>query len=650
MKIIDLLKKDAIELNTSVASKSDAIDKLVALHEKAGNLLDVNAYKDAILAREAQGSTAIGEGIAVPHAKSESVKTPGLSAITVPNGVDYEAPDGKNSDILFMIAAPLDGDLHLEILSRLMVMLMEPDFCASLRGAKTTDEFLSIIDKKEAEKYPEEPKAEVPKKEGYRILAVTACPTGIAHTYMAAEALEKAGEKLGYPLKAETNGSGGAKNILTKKEIEECDGIIIAADKNVEMARFDGKHVIKTSVSNGINKPEELIKKIVDGKASIYHAEGDELEATDDDEKEGFGHKVYKHLMNGVSHMLPFVVGGGVLIALGFLIDTIAGNADVGGTFGFTSPIASAVFWIGKAAFALMLPILAGFIAQSIADRPGLRPGIVGGVFAANGYTFQAFMENKDLVGDGSAVSGFLGALLAGFVAGLLVNLLKKAFSWMPKSMDGIKPVFIYPLLGTLLMGIFMCLVNPVVGAINTGVSNFLSSLGETSKLLLSVVLATMMAIDMGGPFNKAAYVFGTAAIADGNTWIMAAVMIGGMVPPIAIALSTTFNKKKWTKEELKSGPVNYLMGLCFITEGAIPYAASDPLRVIPSCMVGSAVAGALTSLFNVTCPAPHGGIFTFIVCDHPLLYIVALAVGSVAGAFMFSILKKNVNSAVKSK
>ena len=650
MKIIDLLKKDAIELNTSVASKSDAIDKLVALHEKAGNLLDVNAYKDAILAREAQGSTAIGEGIAVPHAKSESVKTPGLSAITVPNGVDYEAPDGKNSDILFMIAAPLDGDLHLEILSRLMVMLMEPEFCASLRGAKTTDEFLSIIDKKEAEKYPEEPKAEVPKKEGYRILAVTACPTGIAHTYMAAEALEKAGEKLGYSLKAETNGSGGAKNILTKKEIEECDGIIIAADKNVEMARFDGKPVIKTSVSNGINKPEELIKKIVDGKASIYHAEGDELEATDDDEKEGFGHKVYKHLMNGVSHMLPFVVGGGVLIALGFLIDTLAGNADVGGTFGFTSPIASAVFWIGKAAFALMLPILAGFIAQSIADRPGLLPGIVGGVFAANGYTFQAFMENKDLVGDGSAVSGFLGALLAGFVAGLLVNLLKKAFSWMPKSMDGIKPVFIYPLLGTLLMGIFMCLINPVVGVINTGVSNFLSSLGETSKLLLSVVLAAMMAIDMGGPFNKAAYVFGTAAIADGNTWIMAAVMIGGMVPPIAIAISTTFNKKKWTKEELKSGPVNYLMGLCFITEGAIPYAASDPLRVIPSCMVGSAVAGALTSLFNVTCPAPHGGIFTFVVCDHPLLYIVALAVGSVAGAFMLSILKKNVNSAVKSK
>lgn len=650
MKIIDLLKKDAIELNTSVESKSDVIDKLVALHEKAGNLLDVKAYKEAILAREAQGSTAIGEGIAVPHAKSESVKTPGLSAITVPSGVDYEAPDGKNSDILFMIAAPLDGDLHLEILSRLMVMLMEPEFCAALRGAKTADEFLSIIDKKEAEKYPDEPKAEKPKKDGYRVLAVTACPTGIAHTYMAAEALEKAGEKMGYPLKAETNGSGGAKNILTKKEIEECDGIIIAADKNVEMARFDGKPVIKTSVTNGINKPEELIQRIVDGKAAVYHAEGDELEATADDEKEGFGHKVYKHLMNGVSHMLPFVVGGGVLIALGFLIDTIAGNADVGGTFGFTNPIASAVFWIGKAAFALMLPILAGFIAQSIADRPGLLPGIVGGVFAANGYTFQAFAQNKDLVGDGSAVSGFLGALLAGFVAGILVNLLKKAFSWMPKSMDGIKPVFIYPLLGTLLMGIFMCLINPVVGTINTALSNFLSSLGDTSKLLLSVVLAAMMAIDMGGPFNKAAYVFGTAAIADGNTWIMAAVMIGGMVPPIAIALSTTFNKKKWTKEELKSGPVNYLMGLCFITEGAIPYAASDPLRVIPSCLVGSAVAGALTSVFNVTCPAPHGGIFTFIVCDHPLLYIVALAAGSVVGALMLALLKKNVNNEVKAK
>lgn len=642
MRIIDLLKAQSIELNASVSSKDEAIDKLISLHQGAGNLADVEKYKEAILAREAQGSTAIGEGIAVPHAKSDSVKVPALSAMTVKGGVDYNAPDGKPSDILFMIAAPLDGDLHLEILSRLMVMLMEPEFCNALRNAKTTDEFLSIIDKKESEKYPDEPKQEAPAKSGYRILAVTACPTGIAHTYMAAEALEKAGEKMGYPVKAETNGSGGAKNVLTKKEIEECDGIIIAADKNVEMARFDGKPVIKTSVSNGINKPEELIQKIIDGKGAIYHAEGGEVSSSDDDEKESFGHKIYKHLMNGVSHMLPFVVGGGVLIALGFLIDTIAGNADVGGTFGFTNNVAAVVFWIGKATFAFMLPILAAYIAQSIADRPGLLPGFVGGLFAANGYTFNAFFENKDLVGDGSAVSGFLGALFAGFVAGIVVELLKKAFSWLPKSMDGIKPVFIYPLFGTLIMGVIMCLINPVIGVLNTALSNGLASLGNTSRLLLSVVLAAMMAIDMGGPFNKAAYVFGTAAIADGNTWIMAAVMIGGMVPPIAIALSTTFNKKKWTSEELKSGPVNYLMGLCFITEGAIPYAAADPLRVIPSCMVGSAVAGLITSLFNVACPAPHGGIFTFIVCDNPLGYIVALVAGSVVGALMLAVLKKN--------
>ena len=646
MKIIDLLKKEAIELNTSVGTKEEAIDKLISLHEKAGNLTDKEAYKKAILAREEQGSTAIGEGIAVPHAKSDSVKVPGLSAITVTGGVDYGAPDSKPSDILFMIAAPVDGDLHLEILSRLMVMLMEPEFCAALRKAKSADEFLDIIDKKESEKYPEEPakteeKTET-KAEGYRILAVTACPTGIAHTYMAAEALEKAGEKLGYPLKAETNGSGGVKNALTKKEIEECDGIIIAADKNVEMARFDGKPVIKTTVSNGINKPEELIKKIIDKKAAVYHAEESEKQTADNDEKESGWHKIYKHLMNGVSHMLPFVVGGGVLIALGFLFDTIAGNADVGGTFGFTSPVAAIVFWIGKAAFALMLPILSAYIASSVADRPGLLPGMVGGVFAASGYTFNSLIENQNLVGDDKAVSGFLGALLAGFLAGLIVNFLKKAFSWLPKSMDGIKPVFIYPLLGTLVMGLVMCLINPVIGVINSGLSSFLSSLGETSRILLSIVLAAMMATDMGGPFNKAAYVFGITAIAEGNTWIMAAVMIGGMVPPIAIALSTTLNKKKWTSEELKSGPVNYLMGLCFITEGAIPYAASDPLRVIPSCMVGSAVAGALTSLFNVACPAPHGGIFTFIVCDHPLLYIVALLAGSAVGALMLGLLKKN--------
>lgn len=636
MRIIDLLKKDAIQLNTSVSSKTEAIDELIALHKKAGNLTDADTYKSAILEREKQGTTAIGEGIAVPHAKSDSVKKPGLSAITVPGGVDYNAPDGKASDILFMIAAPLDGDLHLEILSRLMVMLMEPEFCADLRNAKTPEEFLNIIDKKESEKYPDEVKSETVKKDGYRILAVTACPTGIAHTYMAAEALEKAGEKLGYPVKAETNGSGGAKNVLTKKEIEECDGIIIAADKNVEMARFNGKPVVRTSVSNGINKPEELINRIIEGKASVYHADGEQESPADDDEKEGYGRRVYKHLMNGVSHMLPFVVGGGVLIALGFLIDTLAGNADVGGDFGYTNPVAAVIFWIGKAAFAFMLPILAGYIAQSIADRPGLLPGIVGGYLATTGATLSS------PTGDDSAVSGFLGALLAGFVAGLIVNVLKKAFNWIPKSMDGIKPVFIYPLFGTLLIGVFMLAINPFVGFINIGLSNGLSSLGETSRILLSIVLAAMMAIDMGGPFNKAAYVFGTAAIADGNGWIMAAVMIGGMIPPIAIALSTTFDKRKWTEQEIKNGPVNYLMGLCFITEGAIPYAASDPLRVIPSCMVGSAVAGAVTSLFGSSCPAPHGGIFVFAVVDNPLGYLVALVAGSAAGALMLSLLKKN--------
>lgn len=646
MKIIDLLKIGAIELNTSVATKDDAINKLVSLHETVGNLADAKAYKEAILLREEQGTTAIGEGIAVPHAKSDSVKVPGLSAITVKGGVDYEAPDGKPSDILFMIAAPMDGDLHLEILSRLMVMLMEPEFCNALRNAQTPEEFLQIIDKKEAEKYPEEAVAEVPKKDGYRILAVTACPTGIAHTYMAAEALEKAGEKMGYPLKAETNGSGGAKNVLTKAEIANCDGIIIAADKNVEMARFDGKPVVKTSVSNGINKPEELIQRIVDGKAPVYHEEGGATASADDDlEKESFGHKIYKHLMNGVSHMLPFVVGGGVLIALGFLIDTLMGNATLpdgsaNGSFGFTSFAASVPFWIGKVAFGFMLPVLAGYIAQSIADRPGLLPGMIGGMIAAQGYTFNSMFENQNMVGDSTAVSGFLGALFAGFAAGLIVNLLKKVFSWLPKAMDGIKPVFLYPLFGTFLVGALMCLINPAIGFLNTAVSNGLSSLGETSQILLSIVLAAMMATDMGGPFNKAAYVFGTAAIADGNTWIMAAVMIGGMVPPIAIALSTTFAKKLWTEEEIKSGPVNYLMGLCFITEGAIPYAASDPLRVIPSCIIGSALAGALTAVFHVTCPAPHGGIFTFAVCDHPLLYIVALVAGSLLGGVVLTLLK----------
>ncbi len=636
MRIIDLLKKDAIRLNASAASKDEAIDLLVDLHDSVGNLDNKAVYKEAILAREAQGSTAIGEGIAVPHAKSECVKVPGLSSVTIPGGVDYGAPDERPSDILFMIAAPLDGDLHLEILSRLMVLLMDPDFCAKLRASKDPEEYLSIIDAAESAKYPEEVKAAAPApSDGYRILAVTACPTGIAHTYMAAEALEQAAKKRGVTIKVETDGSGGAKNVLTKKEIAECDVVICAIDRNVEMARFDGKPLIKTSVSNGIHKAEELIDRALSGDVPVFTS--DETDRSEDagDEKEGFGRKVYKHLMNGVSHMLPFVVGGGVLIALGFLIDTIAGNANVGGTFGFTNPVASVVFWIGKAAFAFMLPILAGYIAMSIGDRPALLPGIVGGYLATTGATITL------PTGDDTAVSGFLGALLAGFAAGLIIKLLKKGFNWLPKAMDGIKPVFIYPLLGTLMIGLFMLLVNPVVGLLNTGLSDFLSGLGNTSKLLLSIVLGAMMATDMGGPFNKAAYVFGTAAIADGNTWIMAAVMIGGMVPPIAIALSTTFAKNRWTEQERKNGPVNYLMGLCFITEGAIPYAASDPIRVIPSCMVGAAVSGAVCSLFGCTCPAPHGGIFTFAVVGNPLGYVAALVAGSVVGAVMLTLLKK---------
>lgn len=652
MRIIDLLKPEAITLGLDISTKDDAINALIGLHAAAGNLKDKDAYKEAILAREAQGTTAIGDGIAVPHAKTSAVKAPALAAITVPNGVDYGAPDGKPSDLLFMIAATEDGDVHLEILSRLMVMLMDADFAAKLRAAKTPAEFLDIINKQEAIKYPDEaPKKEEKKPEGYRILAVTACPTGIAHTYMAAEALEKAGEKLGYTIKCETDGSGGVKNRLTKKEIDECDGIIVAADKNVEMARFEGKKVLKTSVSSGINKPDELIEKVISGNIPVYHHEGD-AGASDEysEEKESFGRKVYKHLMNGVSHMLPFVVGGGVLIALGFLIDTIAGT-PAGPNLGFTNPVAAIVFWIGKAAFALMLPVLSAYIASSIADRPGLLPGFIGGVFASSGYTFSSLIDNKGLVGDDTAVSGFLGALIAGFVAGLIMLLLKKVFSFLPKSMDGIKPVFLYPLFGTLIMGLFMCLINPIIGLLNTALSNGLTALGESSRILLSIVLAAMMAIDMGGPFNKAAYVFGTAMLTDATTandWTMAAVMIGGMVPPIAIALATTFFKNRWTEDELKSGPVNYVMGLCFITEGAIPYAAADPLRVIPSCIVGSGVAGAVSALFNCSLPAPHGGIFVFPVVDNVIGYVVALVAGSIVGCLMLALLKKKKVPAAK--
>ena len=655
MRITDLLKKEGITLNAAPESKRAAIDQLVALHESCGNLVDVEAYREGILKREEMGTTAIGMEIAIPHAKSEAVKAPALTAITVPDGVDYEAPDGNPCKLLFMIAATMDGDVHLEVLARLMQLLMDPEFTDGLKAAKTPEEFLSVIDAKETEKFPEEPVEEkapapaaaAPAKEGYRVLAVTACPTGIAHTYMAAEALAKAGEQMGIPIKVETNGSGGAKNILTAEDIANCDGIIIAADKSVDTARFDGKPVYSTKVADGIHKPEELINKIVNGEAPIFHSDkkADSSAVADD---ESFGRKLYKHLMNGVSHMLPFVVAGGIFIAIAFLIDAANGVPAAGNSaFGTVTPVAAWFKTIGGYAFNFMLPLLAGFIAMSIADRPGLLVGIVGGLLASNGATFA------DPGAAATIPSGFLGALLAGFLGGWLIKMFEKLCDKMPQSLEGIKPVLIYPLAGLGIIGVMMCAVNPIMGVINTGLNNGLLWLNDHNLgVLLGAILGGMMAIDMGGPFNKAAYVFGTgmlttaagttdAAIQQTCYQIMASVMIGGMVPPIAIALSTTFFKNRWTEEERKSGPVNYIMGLSFITEGAIPYAAAYPLKVIPSCLVGSAVAGALSWVFKCTLMAPHGGIFVLPTIGNWLMYFVALAIGSVVGMIMLAILKR---------
>lgn len=640
MRITDLLRKESIELNASVNSKSEAIDKLVDLQVKGGNISDAVAYKNGIFAREKMSTTAIGDGIAIPHAKSEVVKRPGLAAMTVPGGVDYEAMDGKPSNLLFMIAAPNDGDVHLEVLSRLMTMLMDEDFRNRLLSADSKEKFLKIIDAMESEKYPDEPKAIVQPETGYRVLAVTACPTGIAHTYMAAEALEKAGAKLGYPIKVETNGSGGAKNVLTDEEIEKADGIIIAADKSVEMARFNGKKLISTKVSDGIKKPEELIKRIIDGDANVYESKRGEVKKSSS-ENESVGRKLYKHLMNGVSHMLPFVVAGGIFIALAFLIDTVAGYGDSGrGDFGTITSAAAFFKTIGGVAFNLMVPILAGFIAMSIADRPGLLVGLVGGFLATSGATFA--------LPGGDVPSGFLGGLLAGFAGGYMMLGIEKICNKLPHALEGIKPVLIYPLLGLGGISVIMCAVNPIMGLINTGMSNGLEAMAAKEGLMipLCALLAGMMAIDMGGPFNKAAYVFATGMLATGTEsayMIMAAVMIGGMVPPIAIALSSSFFKNKWNSEEKKNAPVNYVMGLSFITEGAIPYAAADPIHVIPSCLVGSAVAGALSALFKCTLMAPHGGVFVFAVVGHWPLYILSLAIGAAAGMLMLGLLKKNV-------
>lgn len=639
MRIVDLLSKDSILLGGTPKNKAEAIDTLVELQVKGGKIADKEAYRKGILAREEQGSTAVGEGIAIPHAKSEAVKGPSLAAMTVPEGVDYEALDDEPSNLLFMIAAPNDGDVHLEVLSRLMTILMDEDFRAKLLGAKDKDEFIIIIDDMEKEKYPDEPKNEANEEKNasdsaYRVLAVTACPTGIAHTYMAAEALEKAGKKMGISIKVETNGSGGAKNVLTKEEIAACDGIIVAADKAVEMSRFDGKKVYKTKVSDGIKIPEELINKIEAGDAPVYHHSGEAASGSDGD-NETFGRKIYKQLMNGVSNMLPFVVAGGIFIALAFLIDTIAG-APQDAYFGTHTAAAEFLKTIGGYAFNFMVPILAAYIGMSIADRPGFLVGLVGGYLATTGSTFAS-------VG-GDIPSGFLGALFAGFVGGYLMLGIEKLCDHMPKALNGIKPVLIYPLVGLGLIAVIMCAVNPFMGMINTGLSNFLNNMGDSSKIVLGCILGGMMSIDMGGPFNKAAYTFGITAIAAGSYDIMAAVMIGGMVPPIAIALSTTFFKNRWTDEERKNGPVNYVMGLSFITEGAIPYAAADPLRVIPSCLVGAATAGGLSMAFDCTLMAPHGGVFVFAVVSNWPMYILSLVIGSLVGMLLLALLKKKVS------
>lgn len=646
MRIMELLKKESIELGVKVSGKEEAIDKLIGLMAAGGRLNDRAGYKEGILAREALGSTAVGEGIAIPHAKVAAVKEPGLAAMVVPDGVDYEAFDGSLANLIFMIAAPEgEADVHLEALSRLSTLLMDPDFKNDLIHAESKEDFLQLIDDKESERYEKKvrkeekiaedaaPKVQEPLKSaaGYRVLAVTACPTGIAHTFMAAENLEQLGKKLGIPVKSETNGAEGAANVLTKEEIAAADGIIIAADKNVDMARFDGKHVVKASVSDGIQKGEELIKKAVSGEAPVYHHTG-AAASEEGGESEGIGHTIYKHLMNGVSHMLPFVIGGGLLIALAFLFDDYSINPA---NFGKNTPIAAYLKTIGEQAFGMMLPVLAGYIAMSIADRPGLAVGFVGGMVAKMGATFMN-------PAGGDVNSGFLGALLAGFIGGYIVVLLKKVFKKLPKSLEGIKPVLLYPLLGIFLVAVATTFINPFVGAINDGLTHFLNGMGGTSKVILGAVVGGMMSVDMGGPVNKAAYVFGTAQLAEGNFDIMAAVMAGGMVPPIAIALCSTFFKKKFTEKERQSGLVNYIMGLSFISEGAIPFAASDPLRVIPSCIIGSAVAGGLSMALNCTLRAPHGGIFVLPTIGNPFGYLAAVVIGSVVGCVILAALKKN--------
>lgn len=641
MTIRDLLAAESINLNGTPAGKTEALNQCIDLMAKSGKIADVEKYRKGVFAREEEGTTGIGMGIAIPHCKSDAVTKAGLAAMVVKDGVDFESLDGTPAKIIFLIAAPnTEDNVHLQVLSKLSVMLMDEQFTNSLINAGSVDEFLNIIDSAEKAKDEKEAAKEVKakepvevKKDDVFIVAVTACPTGIAHTYMAAEAIEKKAKELGYQVKVETRGSGGAKNVLTDDEIAKAAGVIVACDTNVPTDRFDGKKVIECQVSDGINKAEELIKRIASGDAPVFKASGKkEASHSSVGGKESVGHQIYKHLMNGVSHMLPFVVGGGILIAIAFLIDGFSVDlnslpADQRANFGTITQAAAMFKGIGGTAFGFMLPILAGFIAMSIADRPGLAVGFVGGSIAANG------------------TSGFLGALVAGFVAGYIVLLLKKVFSKLPESLDGMKPVLLYPLLGIFLVGVIMqFVVEPPIGALNTAINNGLNGLNGASAVVLGVLLGGMMSVDMGGPVNKAAYVFGTASIAAGNYNIMAAVMIGGMVPPIAIALATIFFKNKFTAEERKAGPTNFIMGLSFITEGAIPFAASDPLHVLPACVVGSAVAGGISMAFGCTLMAPHGGIFVVPTIGNPLMYLVALVIGSFIACGLLGLLKKKVS------
>ena len=641
MTIRDLLAAESINLNGTPAGKTEALNQCIDLMTKSGKIADVEKYRKGVFAREEEGTTGIGMGIAIPHCKSDAVTKAGLAAMVVKDGVDFESLDGTPAKIIFLIAAPnTEDNVHLQVLSKLSVMLMDEQFTNSLINAGSVDEFLNIIDSAEKAKDEKEAAKEAKAKESVEvkkddvfIVAVTACPTGIAHTYMAAEAIEKKAKELGYQVKVETRGSGGAKNVLTDDEIAKAAGVIVACDTNVPTDRFDGKKVIECQVSDGINKAEELIKRIAAGDAPVFKASGKKEDSHSSvGGKESIGHQIYKHLMNGVSHMLPFVVGGGILIAIAFLIDGFSVDlnslpAEQRANFGTITQAAALFKGIGGTAFGFMLPILAGFIAMSIADRPGLAVGFVGGSIAANG------------------TSGFLGALVAGFVAGYIVLLLKKVFSKLPESLDGMKPVLLYPLFGIFLVGVIMqFVVEPPIGALNTAINNGLNGLNGASAVVLGVLLGGMMSVDMGGPVNKAAYVFGTASIAAGNYNIMAAVMIGGMVPPLAIALATILFKNKFTEEERKAGPTNFIMGLSFITEGAIPFAASDPLHVLPACVVGSAVAGGLSMAFGCTLMAPHGGIFVVPTIGNPLMYLVALVIGSFIACGLLGLLKKKVS------